>query len=139
MVTRFAPHGEFTIRIEGRILISDVVGPWNRELVINWGKQALKHAKPLGASGPYVGMSIVHGSLLCPPDAFAALRVSLTYGNTHLGCIGNVLVADAKVEGRSLLLPMYEQLYDDSTPHFICLDIDSARDWALARLAEKGY
>ena len=36
MTAGFAAHGEFKARLDGRIIVSEVVGPWNREAVLNW-------------------------------------------------------------------------------------------------------
>jgi hypothetical protein len=135
MATRFQQHGEFKAYIDGQVIVSEVVGPWNRELVLAWAAEMFEYGKKLSATGPYVGIAVIHGSMLCPPDAFEALRRAISYGSRKLGCKGNILVADASVEGRTLLLPTYEKLYDDAIPHRIFYDFDKARAWAMELLA----
>ncbi|MFL6657607.1 MAG: hypothetical protein ACJ8GW_06015 [Massilia sp.] len=136
MAVRFKSHGEFTVRAEGRLLISEAFGPWNKELVEQWAGALFVLAKPLGG---YVGISVVRGSMLCPPDALVALHAAISYGGARLQCLGNALVAAADVEGRTLLLPTYEKLYDPEPPHGIFLDLESARAWGLALLAQAGF
>lgn len=138
MATRFTPHGEFKAYVDGRIIVSEVTGPWNRELVLTWANEMFVYGKQLSASGPYVGIAVIRESMLCPPDALDALRNAISYGTKKLGCVGNILVAAADVEGRKLLLPSYEKLYDDATPHRIYYDFDKARAWALELLAARG-
>jgi hypothetical protein len=139
MAISFQPHGEFTARVEGRIIISEVVGPWNKELVDQWAAALHVVAKQLCATGPHVGIAVLHGSMMCPPDAFTAMRQAISYAAAKLDCIGNILVAEASVEGRALLLPVYAQLYGEGVPQRFFYDIDSAKAWALTLLAERGY
>ncbi len=139
MVGLFQQHGEFSIHVEGRIIVSDVLGPWNRELVDNWSRQGYPLVKALAASGPYVGINIIRGSMLCTPDAFDAMRAVVEYATAKLRCVGNMIVADANVEGRELLLGTYARLYEGLVPNQFFHDIDGARACALSMLAEHGY
>ena len=137
MAFQFAPHGQFRTWREGRLIFSDVVGPWNIELVDQCARELHGHALALGG-GPHVGLAIVRGSLLCPPDAFEALRRMIVYGAVHLQCLGNVIVAGPEVEGRRLMRPLYEGLYNGRTAHCLADDEASGRAWALALLAQHG-
>ncbi|MES2319879.1 MAG: hypothetical protein V4631_20560 [Pseudomonadota bacterium] len=136
---KFQPHGAFKTRVEGRILVSDLHGPWNLELVDKWMKVAHPLVKELAATGPHVHITIVTGSLLCPPDALDRLAAVIVYTTAHMRCIANIVVAAADVEGRALFEPMYARIYEGSPPHALFLDVDSARAWALELLAEEGY
>lgn len=139
MVTRFQPHGEFTAYVDGRLIVSDVQGPWNRELVDKWAAEMYVLVTQLRRSGPHVGLAILRGSMLCTPDALVAMARALQYGTAKGGCIGNAVVADAGVEGRALMLDTYDKLYDERAPHRFFYDVDSARAWALSLLAAQGY
>jgi hypothetical protein len=138
MLASFQPHGEFTVRLDGRIIVSEVLGPWNREAVLNWVREVHVLAKMLATTGPHVGLAVVRGSLLCPPDALEAMREALTYATSKLQCVGNGIVADASVEGRDLLLGTYARIYEDSAPHRFFHEYDSAKLWALQLLAQRG-
>ncbi len=139
MSTTFQPHGEFTAHLDGRIIMSEVVGPWNREAILNWAAQAHALLKTLPGGGPYVGLAVVHESLLCPPDALAAMRDAVSYSTAKLQCVGNGIIADAGVEGRSLLQGTYAKIYAGTAPHRFFLELDSARLWALQLLAQRGF
>jgi len=139
MVVKFQPHGQFKNYVDGRILVTDVIGPWNKEMVISCAAELDPLARKLAASGPHVGMVIVRESILCPPDAFDALRRVIKYGARHLGCIGNAIVADHAVEGRSLLVPLYAKIYESAAAYGFFEDAASARQWSLAQLARHGY
>lgn len=139
MTRGFSQHGDFTARVEGRLIISEVTGPWNLELVRSWGRVVDPLARELSATGPHVGIAVLHGSVMCPPDAFALMREMIAYGIAHLGLVGNCLVADATVEGASLLEPMYANFYDPGTPHRFFSDLDECKAWASELLAAKGF
>jgi hypothetical protein len=136
---KFRPHGQYKLRLEGRVLVSELLGPWNIELVDTWMKAAHPIVKQLAATGPHVHMTIVTGSLLCPPDALDRLAAVIVYTTAKMQCIGNPVVAAANVEGRALFEPMYARIYDGSPPRGLFLDYASAKAWSLALLAEKGY
>jgi hypothetical protein len=136
---KFQPHGEYKLRLEGRVLISELVGPWNLELVDTWMKAAHPMVKELAATGPHVHMTIVTGSLLCPPEALDRLAEVIVYTTAKMQCIGNPVVASANVEGRALFEPMYARIYDGSPPRGLFLDYESAMAWSRELLAEKGF
>jgi hypothetical protein len=136
---KFQPHGEYKLRLEGRVLISELVGPWNLELVDTWMKAAHPMVKELAATGPHVHMTIVTGSLLCPPEALDRLAEVIVYTTAKMQCIGNPVVAAASVEGRALFEPMYARIYDGSPPRGLFLDYESAMAWSRELLAEKGF
>ena len=136
---KFNPHGEYKLRLEGRVLISELVGPWNLELVDAWMKAAHPMVKELAATGPHVHMTIVTGSLLCTPEALDRLAAVIVYTTAQMQCVGNPVVAAANVEGRALFEPMYARIYHGSPPRGLFLDYASAKAWSLAVLAEKGF
>ena len=138
MIT-FQPHGAFKTRVDGRILVSDLHGPWNLELVDNWMAEAHPMVRELAATGPHVHITIVTGSLLCPPDALDRLAAVIVYTTAKMNCIANIVVAADGVEGRALFEPMYSRIYEGSPPHALFLDYESAKAWALELLAEKGF
>ncbi len=136
---KFEPHGEYKLRLEGRVLVSELVGPWNLELVDNWMKAAHPMVKELAATGPHVHMTIVTGSLLCTPEALDRLAAVIVYTTARMQCVGNPVVAAANVEGRALFEPMYARIYDGSPPRGLFFDYASAKAWSLKLLAEKGF
>jgi hypothetical protein len=138
-MSNFRPHGEYKLRLEGRVLVSDIVGPWNLELVDNWMKAAHPMVKELAATGPHVHLTIITNSVLCTPDALERLAAVIVYTTAKMQCIGNPVVAAANVEGRALFEQMYAWIYDGSPPHSLFLDYESAKAWSLDLLTAKGF
>jgi hypothetical protein len=139
MALKFQAHGQFRTWVEGRVIFSDVVGPWNRELVEQCLLELDAHARILAATGPHVGVAVVHESILCPPDAFEALGRAVAYTGAHLNCLGNAVVCAPGVEGRQLVMPMYRAMYSGHMEFLLADDVESARRWALGLLAQHGY
>ncbi|PWF54940.1 hypothetical protein [Massilia glaciei] len=139
MNPQFQAHGEFKTHVDGHLIVSEVAGPWNKELVEDWAADAFNQLKAAPPAGALVGITIIRGSILCTPEALDALARAVRYGANHLDCIGNCIVAADDVEARSLLEPIYARLYIGVTPYRFFRDFDTARQWAFALLAEKGF
>lgn len=125
----FRPHGEFTIRVDGQIIISDVTGPWNKELVETWGRQVYPTAKQLAAVGPNAGIAIVHESMLCPPDALASLKLLVQYSATKLNCVSHCIVASRDTAGRDLLESTFARIYEGIVAYQLFDNFDDALAW----------
>lgn len=138
MNSAYRPHGRFATHVEGRLMVSEVTGPWNKELVEYWGQQCYPAAKALGESGPYIGIAVIHNSMLCPADALEALARVVRYSATRLHCIAHVIVADASVDGRDFLEPVFARIYEGVVAHAIFYTVEEARAWSLALLRQHG-
>lgn len=137
MQPAFRPHGKFTTRVDGRLIVSEVTGPWNKELVEYWGTCCLPAARELAASGPWVGIAVIRESMLCPPDALAVLRGIVAHSATRLHCAAHVIVAGADVDGRDFLEPIFARVYEGLVEHAIFYTFDEARAWSLALLEKR--
>ncbi len=133
----FRPHGSFGIRVDGRLMMTEVTGPWNRELVDDWAAHCFEPARALSAAGPYVGITIIHQSMLCPPDALEALRKIGEYSTTRLGCVAHVIVADRSVEGRNLMESTFAKLFAGVAEHRMFNELEPALAWSRAFLAQQ--
>lgn len=111
MTSHFRPHGEFTCHVDGRLIVSDVAGPWNLELVQAWAAELHQHASRM-TPGPHEG-------------------------TRHFDSRATLVVADATVEGRDFMAPSFAKMYRDITPHRFFSDYPSARAWALDLLARE--
>lgn len=131
----FRPHGKFLSRVEGRLIVTEITGPWNKELVEHWAMESHPLAKSLGA---HVGIAVIHGSMLCTPDALMVLRRAAEHAAVALDCVAHVIVADKTVEGRDFIEPSFIRTYEGVLPLAIFYTLDDARAWSLARLAEQG-
>lgn len=106
----FRPHGRFHIWIEGQLLLTEVTGPWNRELIDYWAAQALQLAQQFSADRPYVAITTVYNSILCPNDAINRIAQAIEFSHTQLPCLENLIVAAADVEGRDLVQSTYRRI-----------------------------
>ena len=136
MTSAFRPHGTFATHVEGRLMVSEITGPWNKELVEYWGEQCYPAAQLLSASGPYVGIAVIRASMLCPHDAMESLRRIVRHSATRLHCIAHVIVADASVDGRDFLEPVFARIYEGVVAHAIFYTLEEARAWSLALLRQ---
>ncbi|MEJ7806541.1 MAG: hypothetical protein WKG03_11570 [Telluria sp.] len=127
----FRAHGEFLTRVDGRLIISDVTGPWNKELVEEWAVAAQPVAMGVG---PHVGIAIIHGSMLCTPDALLVLRRSAAYAARSLQCVAHAIVAGKEVEGRDFVESSFFRAYAGVLPLAIFYTLDEARSWAFGLL-----
>lgn len=132
MKTLFRPPGRFKIWTEGQLLLTEVTGPWNRELVDHWAKQALQLAGTFSPDRPYVAITTVFVSILCPADALERIKQAIDFSQHELPCIANIIVADASVEGRELVKETYARI---GLPGFF-EDLESAKNWAKQALQE---
>jgi hypothetical protein len=130
MNTPFRAHGKFTIRVDGQIIVSDVTGPWNKELVEAWGLQVYPTAKELAANGPNAGIAIVHESMLCPPDALASLKLLVQYSATKLKCVSHCIVANRDTAGRDLLEATFARIYEGVVAYQLFDNFDDALAWS---------
>ncbi|HYD79675.1 MAG TPA: hypothetical protein VEC06_07695 [Paucimonas sp.] len=134
----FRPHGEFHIYIDGQILVTEVTGPWNKELVDRWARECYPPAKQLGALQPYAGIVIVRGSMICPPDAMEALARVVRYSKEKLNCLAHIVVADRTVEGRDLIEAAYARIYEGVVAYNFFYEYAEAKTWADALLRAHG-
>ena len=69
----FRPHGRADWRIDGAVLRTDVVGPFNRELAEAIGPILHQAYALVSAQGPCAEIVTVRGSALAGPEALTAL------------------------------------------------------------------
>ena len=129
-MARFVPHGRITAHLSGPILCFDTVGPFNAEAI-----QALLRAyRPLlvelSGRGAYGHITTFHGSMLATPDALDAFGGLLAEWRTHgIMPSANAYVADAAVEGRSVMMPIFEKLFAGPVPFRAFHRADEAEAW----------
>ena len=131
----FRSHGNFLTRVDGRLIISDVTGPWNKELVEEWAIAAQPVA--IGV-GPHVGIAVIHGSMLCTPEALLVLRRCAGYAAHALACVAHAIVADKTVEGRDFVESSFFRAYEGVLPLAIFYTLEEARSWAEGLLEARG-
>ncbi|MFZ6846072.1 hypothetical protein [Undibacterium sp. RuTC16W] len=127
------PHGNFKIYTDGQILVSEVTGPWNTELVQEWVDSMLPTIQELSLKGPWGTIAIVSNSLLCPKEALQLLTDKARGAVGKYQLVGSVYVAAPDVDGRNFIEPVYEKFYKDICPIEFFDDYPDARDWVRQR------
>jgi hypothetical protein len=136
MTSSYRAHGSFSIRVEGRIIVSDVTGPWNKELVEDWALAAFPLAKEMMQHGPHAGVAIMHESMLCPPEAMASLKLAVQYSVKKLNCVAHIIVAGPTIAGRTLLESTFARIYEGICPHRLFDNVEQAMAWGEKLVAE---
>ena len=134
----FRAHGSIHTRIEGRLIVSEVTGPWNRELVDDWALHTYHDALTLSETGPWVALGIFLESMMCTPDALDSIRRTVQYSAVKLRCVGYAIVADPSVEGRELLAPTFAAIYAGVVPYQMFSNVADARTWSQLQLRLNG-
>ncbi len=130
----FRKHGDFKAFIDGRLLVSEVVGPWNKELIEQWIVAAYPLLKQIARGGPHVGVAIIHESAMCPPDALTSLQDALRYSLQKFPCPAHAIVAAPGVEGRTLMAPTFAAMYTGLCPFRQFESFAPAREYAYQML-----
>jgi|CXWL01.1.fsa_nt_gi hypothetical protein len=125
----FEPHGQVEAHLEGRILITNLVGPFNVELIRHWIHLSMPLTQQLGLELPCGSISIVHRSMLSSPDAFDLLGKTLRHFSHTLYGVASACVADATVEGRNMIETTYMRQQARNLPQRFFYDLPSARAW----------
>ncbi len=135
MAKSFPPHGKYKIYLDGRLLVSEVVGPWNIEFIRDWSTAAIPLCEELKDQAPWVAVAMISGSMLATPEAMDALRKVIKNSVQHYGCIAHVLVARPNVAGRGIVEWAFQKTYDGLSQSAFFDDYESAKAWSLTLLA----
>ena len=135
--SHFPPHGKFRIYREGRILVTEVQGPWNVELVRQWGAAVRPYSLQLMHGGPWAGLAIISGSMLSTPEGMEELARITANGAKTFACIANVVVAAPGVAGRGVVESAFQRIYEGVCAYAFFNEVDEARQWLRELLAEQ--
>jgi hypothetical protein len=134
----FAAHGSCLVRIDADLLVTEVQGPWNLELVDIWAADALPAARQLAGRGRWASLGVVRGSMLSTPDAVARLG-GLIQEMLALGDVrASAYAIGRDVEGRGIMESGFERLHRGLVPVRFFDDECSARAWLADLLAAPG-
>lgn len=105
----FRPHGRYSAKCEGRLVIMEASGPFNAEMLQAYHQATLPLLAKVRARGPYVTLTEYHDSMMMSPSVVDLLAKSVAQANIE----GNSALAVAyavepSVEGRDLMIPLIE-------------------------------
>lgn len=100
----FRPHGQAVWRIDGAVLRTDVVGPFNRELAEAIGPILHQAYGLLSAQGPCAEIVTVRGSSLGGPEVLTALSgVLRKFVQLGIAPVATAFVLPPEVEGSGFM------------------------------------
>lgn len=129
MSQSFQPHGKFSLYRDGNILVTQLIGPWNIELIQAWAKATVPYTSEMQTLGTWGAVAIITESMLCPADAMEALRKSVAYSVRRLGCVSHCIVAKPDVAGRGIIEPVFKRVYEGLCASSFFDDYESAKLW----------
>jgi hypothetical protein len=126
----FKPHGEFAAQLDGRVLVAHVRGTWNIEMHHASMLQSAALVSQLDADGePWGTVVVVHDTLVSCLDVLEAGRDAVSARPSTSKLVALAWVMDPSIEGYSLLLPTYQDLYKGLLATEVFDDLDAARLW----------
>lgn len=132
ITSRFAPHGLVEIAFDGDILLYKATGPFNKELVESLAVAQMDVLTVADHRGPWVSVSLMLGSMLASPEAFARYSDMMHAAKSaQFTPLASAYVVAHDVEGRALMLSKYAAIHTSSGRLFRSFDqLDDALAWA---------
>ena len=134
MAPLFPSHGKYSLHRDGQVLVTEVVGPWNLELVQEWARSAIPFSIEMQEEGPWAGIAIMSESMLATPDAMAALRKVVAASVEQFNCIAHIVVAAPGVAGKGVVEGAFQKVYEGLCLSGFFDDYSSAKDWAIQQI-----
>ncbi|MBH9576774.1 hypothetical protein [Inhella proteolytica] len=133
---RFRAHGRVDFHVDGRLLRTEAIGPFNAELVL--AVQALVHQiyREM-AAGPTWGQLVrFHESALASPDTLEQFTLTLCALRAQgLTPHATAYELPPEVEGATLMARPFQQCFEQAGLHFAHFaHADEAHTWLLAQL-----
>jgi hypothetical protein len=132
----FAQHGRFEFEQANGLVILNAYGPFNLETVQALGRTRTTGEVQWGFNKPRVAMVLFHGSMLMSPDALRVYQDDLAAHFKNVPPPSAIAwVAGPEIEGRLLMCPHFEKIYQDFHIPWRAFDSEAeARPWLQAYL-----
>jgi hypothetical protein len=140
---RFRPHGRVEFSTLGNILISEVIGPFNAELVNAVADTGVDQFQEFTRRGKWGDIIIFSGSAMASQEALAALTRNVSRNvnsGSHASATALVLAPD--VEGAALMASHLMKCFIDGGYATLAIPIslferyDEALSWIQSTLAK---
>ena len=130
----FKPHGTYSARVDGRVLVCTATGSWNLEMQQEAMQQSMAAVSALNDAGHWACIVEVRGSVVSSLAVLEAGRNAVSDGTgvNNLVCLAWVIAPN--VEGYPLMLPRLRKIYEGILEAEIFNDIDAAGAWVAAML-----
>ncbi|MFO1253412.1 MAG: hypothetical protein U1E77_20280 [Inhella sp.] len=134
---RFRAHGRVDFRIDGRLLLTEAVGPFNTELVQAVQALVREVFGEMAAGPPWGQLVHFHESALASPDTLEQLTLLLCALRTEgLAPFVTAYVLPVDVEGATLMVRPFQQCFEQAGLRFAHFaHAGEAQTWLLAQLS----
>jgi hypothetical protein len=133
--TAFPAHGSFALAISEQLLLVDLHGPWNIELVFSYQQELDKAVEVLHAGGPWAAVVHVFTSALFTPEAMQSMQNKAEEQSVVQQRVATAFVIAPDVEGCRLLDKTLHQMYAGSQAFSIFDEPAPAMAWATRQIA----
>jgi len=134
----FPAHGSASFRIEGRLLLADIDGPWNLELIQQYHHGMRPLIEQLAKDGPWALVIVIHRAAACPPDALELIRQGAIAQSQTSRRVGAAYVIAPEVPGYRVMDRFWRRIYAGVHPFEIFEALDAATAWASEKVAAAG-
>lgn len=126
----FPAHGSASYRTEGRLLVADIDGPWNLELIQQYHAGMRPFIEQLSKQGPWGLVIVIHRAAACPPDAMALIRQGAIAQSLTTKRVCAAYVIAPGLPGYRIMDRFWRKIYVGVHPFEIFDELDAAILWA---------
>jgi hypothetical protein len=132
---RYRPHGSTRIQVEGQMLLTDLVGPFNLDCYELWARQALVALTGMARQGPTVSLVRFAESALTQPELLPRMQQATRTAVASCRLVAIAFVIPPAIEAAFLARRVYEP-WHEGVVDFQVFDTEApARAWLNGRLA----
>ena len=130
----FRAHGEASLRAEGQVVVAEIVGPWNLELIHDYQRRINELVEVVQQHGPWSLIIVLRIAAMCPPDAVKAIREGAIRQSGQEGRVSTAYVIAPDVEGYRFMDSVWRGIYADVHPFGIFETQEEAMAWSEEQL-----
>jgi hypothetical protein len=127
--TMFRKHGDFQIRVDGRIIRSELIGPWNLETAKDYMRRLDAAVSAHMAGSKWGSLVVCRESIQFPLAMIPPLRASIEKRVSQFNQVAVAMVVTPEVEGFRVLYPPIRSIYAGLLPFEIFETVEEAIAW----------
>jgi hypothetical protein len=126
---KFKPHGKASCTLDGQLILLDLEGPWNAELMLQIQHDVDSLKASLPTNKKWGLLVIVSNSLLCSFDTIEIIKNVVKEDQRHHGHAVIGFVVDPVVEGCGIVDVIFRKIYENICPIEFFETMSEARSW----------
>lgn len=134
----FRPHGHLAFRLEGNIMVSTAVGPFNKEIIEAVAKAQQDLLQDMVEQQKWAYLVYFEKSVLAPIEALEALTNYLRWlASIHRLPTAVAFVIAPELEGAQIMIPHFQRTHAQAGMNFqVFATPEAAQAWLNERLAQ---